>query len=372
MTRYTVKQLADVARISVRTLHHYDEIGLLEPAYVGDNGYRYYEPPQLYRLQQILLYRELGLSLSEIGGILAADDFEISAALRQHRVRLSQRLEQQQQLLRVIDDTLARLNGDTGMQDSKLYEWHSPEKQAEYEAWLAERYGPQGEEWVATSRKRTDSFTDDDKNAAMDRLATIEKDLVDAYNRGMSAGAQALSPLFDRHRQWVAHMWNRDCPPGCLCGPRRSLFQPPGFRETVRGHGAGILELADGCDESLCRAGRRQPRLSGPRQMAARWAAGVLLEQTTSIALGEAWAAPLLRSAGSGFVPAAGTAAAGRTGNALARLCAAAGVARAIAPNRAAAFRIAGCMVILLTAYKLSLGELMEKLSGLRLRTARR
>jgi MerR family transcriptional regulator, thiopeptide resistance regulator len=240
VTRYTVKQLADVARISVRTLHHYDEIGLLEPAYVGDNGYRYYEPPQLYRLQQILLYRELGLSLSEIGGILTADDFEISAALRQHRVRLSQRLEQQQQLLRVIDDTLTRLNGGTGMDNSKLYEWHSPEKQAEYEAWLAERYGPHAEEWVATARKRTDSFTNDDKNAAMDRLATIEKDLVDAYNRGMSVGAPALGPLFDHHRQWVAHMWNRDCPPDAYAGLADLYSSHPDFEKRFEAMAPGF------------------------------------------------------------------------------------------------------------------------------------
>ena len=81
-TMYTVKQLADLAGVSVRTLHYYDEIGLLEPSYVGENGYRYYEDAELFRLQQILLYRELDLSLAEIREILDAPDFDLVSALQ--------------------------------------------------------------------------------------------------------------------------------------------------------------------------------------------------------------------------------------------------------------------------------------------------
>ena len=112
MTRYTVKQLADLARISVRTLHHYDDIGLLKPAYLGTNGYRYYEQPQLYRLQQILMYREFGLPLDEIRDLIDAADFDVACSLRQHRARLTEHLRRQQALLRVIDETLARLDLD--------------------------------------------------------------------------------------------------------------------------------------------------------------------------------------------------------------------------------------------------------------------
>jgi DNA-binding transcriptional MerR regulator len=63
---YTVNKLAKLSGVSVRTLHFYDEVGLLKPAYYGDNHYRYYEEEQLLILQQILFYRELGLSLNEI------------------------------------------------------------------------------------------------------------------------------------------------------------------------------------------------------------------------------------------------------------------------------------------------------------------
>src|ERR1700745_831125 len=82
---YTIKQVAAMSGVSVRTLHFYDETGLLPPAYRGGNGYRFYEEPQLLTLQQILFYRELGLELKQIEQILSQPDFEKLAALESHR-----------------------------------------------------------------------------------------------------------------------------------------------------------------------------------------------------------------------------------------------------------------------------------------------
>src|SRR3954468_9343376 len=82
---YTVKQVAAMSGVSVRSLHFYDETGLLKPAYVGTNGYRFYEEPQLLTLQQILFYRELGLELKHIKQVLGRGEFETVAALQSHR-----------------------------------------------------------------------------------------------------------------------------------------------------------------------------------------------------------------------------------------------------------------------------------------------
>ena len=87
MGDYTVKQVAKLSGVSIRTLHHYDEIGLLKPARVGANGYRYYGRDELLRLQQILFHRELGFALDEIQKLLGAADFDRKAALRAHRER---------------------------------------------------------------------------------------------------------------------------------------------------------------------------------------------------------------------------------------------------------------------------------------------
>src|SRR3954463_15343678 len=89
---HTVKQVAKMSRVSVRTLHFYDETGLLKPAYVGANGYRFYEQPQILMLQQILFYRELGFELKQIEQILGRADFEKVAALQSHRDVLEENL----------------------------------------------------------------------------------------------------------------------------------------------------------------------------------------------------------------------------------------------------------------------------------------
>ena len=72
MKTYTVNQLARMAGVSVRMLHYYDEIGLLKPAFTGENRYRYYGKEELLRLQQILIHRELDIPLAEIAAILDA------------------------------------------------------------------------------------------------------------------------------------------------------------------------------------------------------------------------------------------------------------------------------------------------------------
>jgi DNA-binding transcriptional MerR regulator len=82
---YTVKQVAAMSGVSVRTLHFYDETGLLKPAYVGANGHRFYEEPQLLTLQQILFYRELGFELKQIKPLLGRTDREKVRALQSHR-----------------------------------------------------------------------------------------------------------------------------------------------------------------------------------------------------------------------------------------------------------------------------------------------
>src|SRR5215813_12307595 len=82
---YTVKNLARMSGVSVRTLHFYDEVGLLKPAYLGANGYRFYEESQLLTLQQILFYRELGFELKQIKKILERPGFDRIAALQSHR-----------------------------------------------------------------------------------------------------------------------------------------------------------------------------------------------------------------------------------------------------------------------------------------------
>ena len=112
---YTVKQVAAMSGVSVRTLHFYDETGLLKPAYLGANGYRFYEEPQLLTLQQILFYRELGFELKQIKRILGRADFEKVAALQSHRKVLEKNLTRTRTLIETIDKTIKHLKGTKKM-----------------------------------------------------------------------------------------------------------------------------------------------------------------------------------------------------------------------------------------------------------------
>lgn len=118
---YTVKKLAKMSGISVRTLRFYDEIGLLKPAYYGDNGYRYYEEEQLLLLQQILFYRELSFSLSDIQRIICSDDFNQIDALISHKQVLARDLDRTKKLIKTVDQTIAHLRGKITMRDEELF-----------------------------------------------------------------------------------------------------------------------------------------------------------------------------------------------------------------------------------------------------------
>jgi DNA-binding transcriptional MerR regulator/uncharacterized RmlC-like cupin family protein len=118
---YTVKQVAAMSGASVRTLHFYDETGLLEPAYYGANGYRFYEEPQLLTLQQILFYRELGFELKQIKRILGRADFEKVAALQSHRKVLQKNLTQTRRLIETIDKTIQHLKGTKKMKSKEMF-----------------------------------------------------------------------------------------------------------------------------------------------------------------------------------------------------------------------------------------------------------
>ncbi|MDB6037821.1 MAG: hypothetical protein JWM99_1662 [Verrucomicrobiales bacterium] len=118
---YTVKQVAAMSGVSVRTLHFYDETGLLKPAYYGANGYRFYEEPQLLTLQQILFYRELGFELKQIQRILGRADFEKVAALRSHRKVLQKNLARTRTLIETIDKTIQHLKGTKKMKSQEMF-----------------------------------------------------------------------------------------------------------------------------------------------------------------------------------------------------------------------------------------------------------
>lgn len=152
MSGYTVKELSALAKVSVRTLHHYDQVGLLKPESRSEAGYRYYGKKELLRLQQILFYRELDYPLHEIKDILDKEEFDLLASLEFHKKQLEARAEQVKKLLATIDKTIVELkNNQEMMTDKELYEGFTEEQAKAYRKEAAERWG---EERVALSEEK--------------------------------------------------------------------------------------------------------------------------------------------------------------------------------------------------------------------------
>jgi len=122
---YTVKQVAVMSGVTVRTLHFYDEMALLKPAYTKANGYRIYEERQLLTLQQILFYRELGFELKRINEILSQRQFEKLAALKSHRQVLEKNFTRTRTLIETIDKTISHLKGASKMKSEELFKGFS-------------------------------------------------------------------------------------------------------------------------------------------------------------------------------------------------------------------------------------------------------
>jgi len=130
MEKYSVKQVAKLAKVSVRTLHLYDQIGLLKPAVRTTAGYRLYGEPELLRLQQILFYKEMDIPLQQIGIILDDPDFDLLQALNKHKAALKARRNQIATMLATIDKTIGHLKHKNMLNYEELYAGFSKEEAA--------------------------------------------------------------------------------------------------------------------------------------------------------------------------------------------------------------------------------------------------
>ena len=223
---YTVNKLAKLSGVSARTLHFYDEIGLLKPAYVGENNYRYYEEEQLLMLQQILFYRELGMPLSEIQGIINSDNFDKIEALQSHKKILEQGLDRSQQMIQTIDKTISHLRGKEKMKDEELYYGFDSEKQKAHEKTLVEK-GIVTQEFLDESNKKTKNWSDKEKNAFIVDMEKIMDELIAALEKKSSPSSSEVQALMRRHYTWLELTWTptKDSYIGLA-----DLYQTPDFR----------------------------------------------------------------------------------------------------------------------------------------------
>ena len=199
---FTVKQFSKLAGVTPRTLHHYDDIGLLKPSHVGNNGYRYYGEDAVLRLQQILLYRELDIPLDDIKKIMGHREYDVMGALQSHKEALSKQAVRINRLIQTVDNTINHLKGNKKMSDEKLFEGFSEEEQEKYALEAEQLYDP---ETVRESNRKWKAYSTAKKEAILAEGNTIYKDMIAILPKGAnSAEAQAI---VERWRKHMDYFW---------------------------------------------------------------------------------------------------------------------------------------------------------------------
>jgi DNA-binding transcriptional MerR regulator len=200
---YTIKQLANLAGVSVRTLHYYDEIGLLKPTSVGANGYRHYEREALMKLQQILFYRELDMRLEQIKAILDNPNFDVLRALGGHKVALQARAERLTRLVQTVDNTIDLMKGKDHMNANGLFEGFSEEEQDDYAREAEQAYDP---ETVKTSNRKWKAYPPEEKKRILADGKAIFVDLTAAISKG--AESAEVQAIIARWHQNMQNFWS--------------------------------------------------------------------------------------------------------------------------------------------------------------------
>lgn len=241
----TVGRTAELMGVSVRTLHHWDEIGLVSPATRTWADYRVYRAADIERIQQVLLHRELGLSLAEVRAVLDDPDTDVFAQLDRQRAVLSERLDRLRRMIAAVD----RMK-EAQMSEQKL----TAEQQAEIlgdgwdPAWQDEAQENWGDtpEW-AQSEKIEAGMGVDDWKRVKEETDRLEADLVAAMTAGVQPGSEEANALAQRHRasigQWFDITVQKQV---CIA---RMYVQDPRFTahydERAQGLAAWLTEIID-------------------------------------------------------------------------------------------------------------------------------
>ncbi|MBD1381771.1 MerR family transcriptional regulator [Metabacillus arenae] len=205
---YTVQKLGKMAGISTRTLRYYDEIDILKPARINSSGYRIYGQAEVDRLQQILFYRELGVSLNNIKKIVTDPSFNSVNALKEHREKLLSKRKQLDTLIANVDKTIALTEGRMTMTDKEKFEGFKQkmieDNEKKYGKEIREKYG---DEQVDKSNQKLKNMTEEQFAEVEQLAADVITTLKQAFATGDPAGELAQKTA-DLHRRWLCFYWD--------------------------------------------------------------------------------------------------------------------------------------------------------------------
>lgn len=204
---YKINELAKLSGVSTRTLRYYHEIGLLIPKEIDINGYRIYGAKQVDQLQQILFYRELGVSLNEIKRILTEPYYNRLEVLDYHLSALIEKKEQIETLIKNVTKTIHSMKEGTQMSDQEKFEGFKREiiyeNETKYGKEIREKYG---EETINQSYEKLKGMSEQQWQKAQELSQLIDETLYKAFNQGDPA-SELAQKVCDLHRQWICMYW---------------------------------------------------------------------------------------------------------------------------------------------------------------------
>jgi DNA-binding transcriptional MerR regulator len=206
---HSVGEVARYAGITVRTLHHYDRIGLLAPGGRTVKGYRRYADRDLERLHQVLFYRELGFPLDQIATILDEPGTDAVAHLRRQHQLLNERITRLQAMVAAVEHAMEAHQMGISLTPEERFEVfgeHDPEQYAEE---ARERWGDTDP--YQESQRRATSYTKEDWQRIQAAADDVERRFADALAAGTAPTDPVATDLAEEHRQNIVR-WFYDCP----------------------------------------------------------------------------------------------------------------------------------------------------------------
>lgn len=202
-----ISELVKLSGVSARTLRYYDEIGLLKPSVVEQNGYRQYNQCDIDRLQQILFYRELDFKLEQIKALLEDKDFDVKEALISQQMLLTQKRNYLDGLLETIEQTIQTIEGELTMTNEQKFEAFKnkliEDNEQAYGQEIREKYG---EEMINASNKKLKQMTEEQYAAGQQ----LEQQLFDRLKEALVDGdatTETAMEAAELHKRWLSFYW---------------------------------------------------------------------------------------------------------------------------------------------------------------------
>ncbi|MFI9231023.1 MerR family transcriptional regulator [Streptomyces rimosus] len=199
---YSVGQVAGFAGVTVRTLHHYDEIGLLVPGGRSHAGHRRYSDADLDRLQQIMFYRELGFPLDEVAALLDDPDADPQEHLRRQHALLSARIGKLQAMATAVEHAMEARKMGVNLTPEEKFEVFGDFDPDDYAGEVRERWG--GTEAYKESQRRTAAYTKEDWKRLTEEFDAIHRKMADTMASGLPADSAEAMDVAEEHRRFIS------------------------------------------------------------------------------------------------------------------------------------------------------------------------